>query len=178
MGKFKPGQSGNPKGRPAGVRSFQSNTLLLLKAESMANPVAFLTGVYRSPQAPDQLRVTAALGVAPYVHVRATDRRISMPIDLPKPETAEIANANIAELIDRVNRGQLGVEEGEVLVRMQNAAIASLEGSVLSADFAVVERTIAANPVEGGLPRLPGLILPNVDPPANPGPWEPKKDDQ
>jgi hypothetical protein len=53
--------------------------------------LVFLTSVMRSPQAPDQLRVTAALGAAPYIHTRSTDRRVSRPIDLPKAMTVEQA---------------------------------------------------------------------------------------
>ena len=98
MGKFRPGQSGNPRGRPAGLRSITCNTLLLLKAESMVNAAAFLRGVYRCLQAPDQLRATAAIALLPYENVRWTDRRVSRPLDLPKFDTVELALANIAEL--------------------------------------------------------------------------------
>jgi len=35
-GQFKPGQSGNPRGRMPGVRGADNHTLLMMKAESMA----------------------------------------------------------------------------------------------------------------------------------------------
>jgi hypothetical protein len=62
MGKYPPGTSGNPKGRPKGLRGMDSRTLVLLKAESLGRGAAtFLRGVYNCPQAPDQLRATAAI---------------------------------------------------------------------------------------------------------------------
>ena len=94
--------SGNPSGRPAGKKTLlQSNTLLLLKAESLGKGAApFLRGVYNCPQAPDQLRATAAIALLPYENVRCTDKRVSRPIDMPRSTTVEQCLENIAELKD------------------------------------------------------------------------------
>jgi hypothetical protein len=163
---------------------------LLLKAESMVNAAAFLRGVYRCLQAPDQLRATAAIALLPYENVRWTDRRVSRPLDLPKFDTVELALANIAELKDRVYKGLLGIEEGAALVALEDATIRAIEGTVLERDFRAVERVIEhqAMPVHivisGGLPVLPlgsndsPMIMPDTSSPAcDPGPWSPPKDD-
>jgi hypothetical protein len=80
-----------------------------MKAESMENPVKFLRGVYRSEQAPDQLRVTAAIALLPFTATRCTDRCVSRSVDLPRATTVEQCLENIAELKDRVARAVLSV---------------------------------------------------------------------
>jgi hypothetical protein len=137
--------SNNPLGRPPGTRLID-HALLHIPPKDMVTAMAFSRAVMRCAQASDSLRLRAAEILMRYENA-PPDRRVSMPIDLPKPTTAEIANQNIAELIGRVHRGELGVGEGTALIDMQNAAISAIEGTVLVTDFGVVERTIAANPV-------------------------------
>jgi hypothetical protein len=157
------------------------HALLFIKPESMVSGTAFCRATMQCPQATDSLRLRAAELLMRY-ECLPPDRRISTPIDLPAPTTAEIANRNIATLVERMQKGEMGLSEGTMLVQAQNAAIASLEGSVLAADFTVVERVIAANPpvaravVVGGLGGLPGnatMLLPDTSEPVNPGPWTP-----
>jgi hypothetical protein len=187
MGKYAPGQSGNPRGRPAGLRSANSNTLLLLKAESLGKGAApFLRGVYNCPQAPDQLRATAAIALLPYELARCTDRRLSRPVDLPRADSVEQALANIDELKRRGQQGLLGVEETTILISWEEASIRAIEGTVNERDLKLVEsvalpaegvpvRTVVSSPIPA-LPLgdgVPPIIMPDVSEPPKNGPWSP-----
>jgi hypothetical protein len=184
MGRYQPGQSGNPSGRPAGKKTLlQSNTLLLLKAESLGRGAApFLRGVYNCPQAPDQLRATAAIALLPYENVRCTDKRVSRPLDMPRGTTVEQCLENIAELKDRAYKGALGLEETTLLIQMEEATIRAIEGTVNERDLKLVESVVVPESVPvrtvvtSSIPALPGTedtIRPDVsEPPAN-GPWSP-----
>jgi hypothetical protein len=188
MGKFKPGQSGNPRGRPLALRGMDSRTLVLLKAESLGRGAAtFLCGVYNCEAAPDQLRATCAIALLPYENVRCSDRRVSRPLDMPKADTVELALANIAELKDRAYKGALGLEEATLLIQMEEATIRAFQDTLIERDVRVIEgvlehRAVTSEAVvSGGLPTMPlgendsPIIMPNVDPPANdPNPWTPK----
>jgi hypothetical protein len=181
MGKYAPGQSGNPAGRPKGARhAYDNRTLLLLKAESLGKGAApFLRGVYNCPQAPDQLRATAAIALLPYELARCTDRRISRPVDIPKADTVEQALANIDELKRRGQQGLLGMEETTILISWEEATIRAIEGTVNERDLKLVESIMPESVpvrtvVTSSIPALPGtaITMPHTttEPPAN-GPW-------
>jgi hypothetical protein len=109
---FKPGQSGNPQGRPSGRKGADAAYLLVLKANEMRKPSEFLTSVYRSNEVPTPLRIAAATAAAPYIEPRCTDRKISNPIDLPVALDVATARGNIALIKTHIAIGRLGIEEG------------------------------------------------------------------
>jgi hypothetical protein len=66
---FKPGTSGNPRGRPRGARNKRSIADQEVAASGMS-PLAFLCSVFRNPKQPMKRRIEAAKSAAPYMHAR------------------------------------------------------------------------------------------------------------
>jgi hypothetical protein len=74
----------------------------------------------------------------------------------------------------------LGLEEGEILVRLEEATICAIEGTVNERDLKLIESVVVPESVpvrtvvNSSIPALPGnesMIVPGTsDPPAN-GPW-------
>jgi hypothetical protein len=182
------GTTNNPRGRPPGIRGVTEHTLLFIAPADMKDSISFMRAVMRCPQASDTIRTRAGEALLRYENTPCTDRRISRPLDLPNSSTIEIALANAAEIKARVHRGEIGIIEGEALVRMEEATARMIQDTVLERDFRVIEGTVAAQTVvsksvvSGGLPPLPRapddspLVMPDLDPPPDPGPWGPPKD--
>jgi hypothetical protein len=156
---------------------------LFIKPADMVNAISFMRAVMRCPQAADGVRTRAGEALLRYENTPCTDRTVSRPLDLPRSDTIETALANAAEIKQRVLRGEMGIMEGEALVRMEEATARMIQDTVLERDFRVIEGTVASQSivpktvVSGGMPRLPGcetMLAPDVGTPENPGPWEPK----
>jgi hypothetical protein len=148
--------------------------------------MAFLRGVQNCPQAGDQLRTTAAIALLPFENVRASDRRISRPLDMPRATTVEQCLENIAELRNRGYRGELGLEETSILIGWEEATIRAIEGTVNERDLKLIESVVVPENipvrtvVQSSMPALPldegaqPVIMPDVSEPPSNGPWSPK----
>ena len=66
---FKPGMSGNVRGRPTGSRNKRTIADQEIIASGIS-PLAFLCSVYRDAKQPMRRRIEAAKSAAPYVHAR------------------------------------------------------------------------------------------------------------
>jgi hypothetical protein len=125
----------------------------------------------------------------PYENVRATERRISRPLDIPKSDTVEQALANIAEIKARGYRGELGLEETSILISWEEATIRAIEGTVNERDLKLVESVFVPENipvrtvVTSSMPSLPlgdgvpPIIMPDTSEPPSNGPWSPNKDE-
>jgi hypothetical protein len=66
---FKPGVSGNVRGRPKGSRNKRTIADREIVASGMS-PLAFLCSVFRDAKQPMKRRIEAAKSAAPYVHAK------------------------------------------------------------------------------------------------------------
>jgi len=82
---FKPGQSGNPKGRTPG-RPNAKTRAVLEKLNGAADSLALLGEMVASSETPLALRMHAAIGLAPYQYPKAP-RLLRKRINLPEPAT-------------------------------------------------------------------------------------------
>lgn len=64
---FRPGESGNPKGRPPGTRNSHDLWEMLERAGDVS-PVEFLLTLQNDPKQPMTLRMKAATALLPYVN--------------------------------------------------------------------------------------------------------------
>src|SRR6516162_6671627 len=119
---FKPGQSGNPRGRPVGRRGAPGD-LLVVRVQNERCPVEFLEKVMANNAALPQLRVQAAGLLLPYKAPRCTDRRVSVELPFPMTTNAHEAKTNIAAIKMFVAAGRLGIDEGNDLIAMETKLI-------------------------------------------------------
>src|SRR6516165_2052077 len=160
---FKPGQSGNPKGRTPGRRNAKTRAVLE-KLNGVADALALLGEMVASAEAPLALRVTAATALAPYQYPKAP-RLLRKKIDLPAPTTIEEATACIAQIGVLAAARRIGLDEANDLVNFQKAYIEAKIGTDLEQRMLVIEQALQnANinlgvTVSGGLPVLPGTQI-------------------
>ena len=120
---FKPGQSGNPKGRPKGAKDKLTEHKHQLIASSGMTPVEFLTFVYRDQlydkyveklstdskttyfeRAPDakkidvtmNQRISCAMGAAPYIH-----KKMPIGIEVKDKNTAIISTEKLRAMSEK-----------------------------------------------------------------------------
>jgi hypothetical protein len=76
---FRPGASGNPRGRPRGSLNKRTQTLLEAAEAGGEMPLDFLLRLMRDPRAPIARRLEAAKAVAPFLHPKlsAIDAKLS-----------------------------------------------------------------------------------------------------
>jgi len=163
---FKPGFSGNPRGRPLGARKKITQLIpVTLDGQPAPDPLEFFASVMARPRAPLPLRLQAAGLLSPYVYARATARFVSKPVELPVTETVEQATAAIAKLSSLAAAGKIGLDEANDLVSHQKAFIEARVTSDTEARLDAIEKALerlvppVEIAIEGGLPDLPGASI-------------------
>jgi len=92
--QFKPGQSGNPNGRPPGSSNTRSLELANKIEKTGLLPVEYLASVYQDESVSQSLRIAAARAAAPYVHSRLSSVTMDCLVDLRSVE--ELSDAELA----------------------------------------------------------------------------------
>jgi Family of unknown function (DUF5681) len=157
---FKPGQSGNPRGRVPGSRNRKKTSLVLriMRGRGDTDPLDLLSAIVTKADAPLELRVQAASILAPYRHARCMSRYITHKIDLPVVDTVEQATACIARIGSLAAAGKIALDEANDLIGYQKAFIEAKIGTDLEQRMLAIEQALQnANinlgvTVEGGLP--------------------------
>lgn len=128
---FRPGQSGNPAGKPKGARNHATRAVLAM-LEGSAEEVT--KAVLEAAKAGD-------LGAAKFVLERIAPPVRERPIRLDMPEVASIADCAIAQqaVVQAVASGQLLPGEGGALADLIELRRRSLETSDLSERLAAIE---------------------------------------
>lgn len=169
---FKPGQSGNPNGRPVGAANRRSVELYQrLRDRGDVDPAEFCSSIVSSPTEATELKLQAANYLLPYLYNKRGTitpfRYIEEPVQLPRPATIEQANANIARISEMKALGHIDLDFAESLIAdnrtIANNLIAEEELKLkLSAAGGLGETTIR---IEGGLPQLPGsnITMPTLN---------------
>ena len=88
---FRPGTSGNPRGRPKGSRN--KRTCALLEAAQVGGemPLDYMLRVMRDPSAPPKRRDEMAKAAAPYVHAKLSSIEHSPLQDQPRVTGIEVS---------------------------------------------------------------------------------------
>ena len=177
---WKPGESGNPKGRKRGTKTARTREVIE-KINGQTDSLVLLADTCASAAAPLAIRVQSAIGLARYQHAPAP-RLLRKKIDLPEPRTIADATANIGRIATLVAQRKLGVDEGNDLTAILGKWIeakvsAELEERIIMIEVALAKANINLGiAVEGGLPDLPlgpddgKLIMPAKLLPLSPQP--------
>ena len=80
---FRPGRSGNPRGRPRGSLNKRTRALLEAAEAGGEMPLDFLLRLMRDPREPKSKRLEAAKAAAPFCHSKLN------AIDAPPADTKE-----------------------------------------------------------------------------------------
>src|SRR5262245_60946073 len=89
---FRPGASGNPRGRPRGSLNKRTRTLLEAAEAGGEMPLDFLLRLMRDPHSPIARRLEAARAAAPFLHPKlsAIDAKLSSVAGDPSTESDTI----------------------------------------------------------------------------------------
>lgn len=138
-GRFARGQSGNPRGRPKGIRNPRRRPIALLLRQARPGTLAPLAA-----RRPYLLLPLAKLMLPPPLH--AVDPGDRLGIDFSRmTDAGEIAEA-IGRVMQAVCRGEIGLGEGERLVRRARKPLRAIQRALwrdmrqLKADLRARER--------------------------------------
>jgi hypothetical protein len=165
---WKPGQSGNPNGRPVGSRNNRTKEVVeQILALGLKDPLVTLAELQATD--PDSgIRATAANMLAPYLHSKLAAKPqppdpvyIEQAVNLPRPISVRQASDNIALLSEMKAQGKIDIATADNLINDQKVILYALldEQKLLTAQGGAPEQVIR---IEGGLPELPGtnIIMP------------------
>jgi len=184
---WKPGQTGNPNGRPRkypqpppgvnakdfyGLAARRDEYRNIAEAHGLEDPVLFQHKLLQDDTLPVGLRATVAAAIAPYYRpklgLQSPPRMIEMHLDVPDFQTVGEAESFLIKITALVGSGDLSLSTAldlSTLVRNWISAkhqAAELEIKRLNADQSTGEQVIR---IEGGLPELPGteVIMPKLN---------------
>jgi hypothetical protein len=142
--RFKPGQSGNPAGRPKGSRN--KITLLaqaMVEAEGPELIRTFIDGT--KAQRPVPQKITGGVLFPPH-------RYRPVEIDLPETDTPAGVAAAQSALVRHVAEGEICPEQGAQVSRMLEATLRALEVADLDGRVRRLEEQLGLEPQADPLP--------------------------
>jgi hypothetical protein len=185
---WKPGQTGNPHGRPKkypqpppgvnardfyGLAAYRDEYRNIAASHGLEDPVLFQHKLLQDDKVPVGLRATIAAAIAPYYRPRlgimAPPRMMEVQVQVPNFQTIEEAEAFLIQITSLVGSGELGLQSAldlSTLVRTwisARHADAELEIKRANSGRNVGDSVIR---IVGGLPRLPGtnITMPGDEP--------------
>jgi hypothetical protein len=177
---WKPGQTGNPNGRPRKYPAtnekradevterdqyrlnLRDEYRQIAEAHGLEDPVLYQHKLLKDEKLPVGLRATIAAAIAPYYRpklgIATPPRMIEVQIQVPDFQTVEEAEAFLLKITAMVGAGELGLQSALDFSQLVRAWIhskheaAELELKRLQVDVSDRPQIIR---IEGGLPELP-----------------------
>ena len=164
-GQFKPGQSGNPGGRPPGSRNTKTKEILAAIKEAGHKDPLFVLSDLATNSTDEGIRQAAASSAAPYVHSKwqatPVPRFIDIPLNVPEFTSVSDANQFLAKIDALTANGELDFQSALDLTTITKAYIDSVTASDIELRIRALEEQSA--PVEDEFPSDPD---PTPEPPA------------
>jgi hypothetical protein len=140
---FRPGEVGNPEGRPVGSRNKRTTEILNMCKKANHKDSVFALSELVTTTTDESIRVAAANALAPYQHSKwqssPVPRFIETPLEIATPETIEQATTCIAVITTRMAHGELDFQSGQDLIAAMKTFIDAKAGSELEARVALLE---------------------------------------
>jgi hypothetical protein len=101
---FKPGASGNPRGRPKGSRNKRTRAVIHeAEVSGQELPLHYMLRVMRDPNAPVQRRDEMARAAAPYLHAKLAPAQPPIDfLDLPPARIESLTDDQLEALLGRL----------------------------------------------------------------------------
>jgi hypothetical protein len=115
---FKPGQSGNPKGRPKGALGWKARAAKALLAEDVTEIMKVAIGMAKNGD-PDMIKLCLSLGIP-----RGEE---PVSVDIPALETPDDCRVAIGRVVEETLAGEITPGEGKKLVELIEKRRASFE---------------------------------------------------
>jgi len=141
--RFKPGQSGNPAGRPKGARN---RTTVMCEELLGADAGAIMRRLVQRAKKGDG--VALRLAVERLVPVRASRDRLA-EIELPSIERAEDIVQAAAAVIGHAAAGDITLSEAREFMQLLDLQRQAIETGDLAVRISVLERQAGSIPVDG-----------------------------
>jgi hypothetical protein len=160
-----PGQSGNPNGRPPGTRNKKTARIFqALEARGDKDPAEFLSSIVTDEKEPKDLRVRCADALLPYKYGKMgtipAPRFVADPIEVPTFQSIDQAEDYLAEIPQRVGRGELDFQSALDFSNMvRNWIEAKLAHTNTDLKVQAQGGGDATIHITGGLPSLPGTTI-------------------
>jgi hypothetical protein len=131
-GRFKPGQSGNPRGKPPGTRN---PALVALERIGQGNAEGILQAVIIAARGGDMQAARIILD-----RVWPARRGAPVSIDLPAIKTPDDVLAAMNGIAEAVGSGMLTPEEGETLMKLVEATRHAIDSVDLARRIEALEQ--------------------------------------
>jgi len=135
-GKFKPGKSGNPNGRPAGSRS---KVLTALDALGESEAEAIVKATIENAKAGDGVAARTILD-----RVWPPRKGARLEFELPDISTAATLPDAIAGVVRQVAEGLVSPEEGSIIVGLLETQRKAIQTSEISERLTALEKRLAS----------------------------------
>ncbi len=133
-GKFKPGQSGNPSGRPAGSRS---KVLTALDALGEGEAEAIVKATIENAKQGDGVAARTILD-----RVWPARKGARVEFELPDISTAASLPDAIGRIVGQVADGALSPDEGSIIVGLLDAQRRAIETSEIAERLTALEKRL------------------------------------
>lgn len=133
--KFKPGQSGNPRGKPAGARN---KIAVALEALGEADAEAIVKVMIEKAKGGDAIAARPILD-----RVWPVRKGARVQFDLPSIATAQELPDAIASIAQQVAEGTISPDEGALIAGLLETQRKAIETSDLATRLAAIEERLA-----------------------------------
>jgi hypothetical protein len=161
---YRPGTSGNPNGRPVGSRNKRTQGIIkeIQKLDHKDCLMRLSEIVHSEPDT--SLAISASTALAPYMHGKMgtipPPRYVEEPFTVPTFQTIDQAEDYLAEIPQRVARGELDFQSGlDFSAMIRNWIEAKLAHTNTDLKVAAQGGGDATIRIEGGMPSLPGTSI-------------------
>jgi hypothetical protein len=190
---WKPGQTGNPAGRPRkypvdgkypapppgvdpkdfyGMAAYRDEYRNIAEAHGLEDPVLYQHKLLQDNSLPVGLRATIAAAISPYYRpklgLQSPPRMVEIQVEVPDFKTVEEAEAFLNKIASLVGSGELSLSTGlDLSALVRNWISAKHQAAELELKRLNATQDIGPQTIriEGGLPELPGteVIMPQLN---------------